>query len=62
MEIFIGILILCIAIAGMAVGVIFNKKPLSGSCGSLGNSGDCSICGGEQEKCDLKNESLSNQI
>ena len=62
MEILIGILILCTAIAGMAVGVIFNKKPLSGSCGSISTTGDCSICGGKQEKCDLKNEPLSNQI
>tara|TARA_B100000768_G_scaffold106645_1_gene99005 strand:- start:260 stop:448 length:189 start_codon:yes stop_codon:yes gene_type:complete len=62
MEILIGILILCIAIAGMAVGVIFDKKPLSGSCGSISTAGDCSICGGKQEKCDLNNESLSNQI
>ena len=55
MEILIGILILCIAIAGMAVGVIFDKRPLSGSCGSLSTTGDCSICGGEQEKCNLNN-------
>jgi len=62
MEILIGILILCFAIAGMAVGVIFDKRPLSGSCGSLSTTGDCSICGGEQEKCNLNNETAPNQL
>ncbi|MGY8782602.1 MAG: (Na+)-NQR maturation NqrM [Fidelibacterota bacterium] len=54
MEFFLGILILSIAIAGMAVGVIFNKKPLSGSCGGLNNNGICALCGSDPEACETK--------
>ncbi len=35
----------------MSVGIIFNDKPLSGSCG--GNpDGSCTICGGDNSKCE----------
>ena len=53
MEIILGIVVLCLAIAGMTIGVIFGKKPLSGSCGGLNNDGNCSLCSGVQEECDL---------
>ena len=36
----------------MSVGVIFDRKPLSGSCGGLNPNGECSICGGDTNKCD----------
>jgi hypothetical protein len=52
MEIVLGITVLAIAIAGMAIGVIFNNKPLSGSCGGLNPDGVCSICGGDPQKCE----------
>ncbi len=52
MEIIIGIIILTIAIAGMSIGVIFNRKPLSGSCGGLSSNGVCTICGNNPQKCD----------
>ena len=56
MELFLGVLVLIIAIAGMSVGVIFNRKPLSGSCGGLSSTGSCSICGNNTEKCENKVE------
>ena len=34
-------------IVAMAVGVIFGKRRLKGSCGGVGN---CAICGNESEK------------
>ena len=47
----IGIIILLFAILLMSIGVIFNDKPLSGSCG--GNpDGSCSVCGGDINKCE----------
>ena len=52
MKILLSIVILCIAITAMSIGVIFNKKPLSGSCGGLGPNGNCSICGGDTNKCE----------
>ena len=53
MDLLLGIFILCFAVAGMAIGVIFGKKPLSGSCGGLNESGNCSLCGEVKENCEL---------
>ena len=59
-EIILGIIILFLGIMAMSIGVIFNRKPLSGSCGGLNPNGECSICGGETNKCDNSNlESVS---
>ena len=52
MEIVLGVIILFLAIIGMSIGVIFNRKPLSGSCGGLSSNGTCSICGNDPEKCE----------
>ncbi len=41
-------------VAGMAVGVVFGRKPISGSCGGLSalGSATCEICGGNPAHCD----------
>ncbi len=47
--------IMLLVVAGMAVGVIFGRKPIAGSCGGIANLGiekECSICGGSREKCE----------
>ena len=41
MQFFLAILVIGIAIFGMSIGIIFNRKPLQGSCGGVVN--DC-IC------------------
>ena len=41
MQLFLAILVIGIAVLGMSIGVIFNRKPLQGSCGGVAN--DC-IC------------------
>ena len=51
MEFLLGITVLFVAIAGMSVGVIFNRRPLSGSCGGLNSDGACTLCGGDAIKC-----------
>jgi len=55
MEFFLGVFILILAITGMSIGVIFNRKPLSGSCGGLSSDGACSICGNDPNKCETDN-------
>jgi len=48
-------ILLLLVVAGMAIGVMFGRKPLKGSCGGLNNGGSdsgCSVCGGNPAKCD----------
>ncbi len=52
MQFVLGILLLLLAIGGMAIGIIFDNKPLSGSCGGLNPDGACAYCGGDTKKCD----------
>jgi hypothetical protein len=52
MEFVFAILILALAFFGLSIGVIFNNKPLQGTCGGLNQQGECSICGGDPEKCE----------
>jgi hypothetical protein len=43
-----------LVVAGMAVGVMFGRKPIAGSCGglqALGVSAECEICGGSAARC-----------
>ncbi len=50
----ITIVIMALIVAGMAIGVIFGREPIKGSCGGLNNVGveeDCEICGGNPAKC-----------
>jgi len=54
----LAFLIMLLVVLGMAVGVIFGRKPIAGSCGGIANLGiekECSICGGSREKCEEVN-------
>ncbi len=47
--------ILLLVVAGMAVGVMFGRAPIKGSCGGLNNvgiDGTCELCGGNPARCD----------
>ena len=51
--------------AAMAVGVIFGRAPIKGSCGGLGAVGidqECEICGGDPQQCDTESGSKSQPI
>ncbi|MAD46388.1 MAG: ApbE family protein [Oceanospirillaceae bacterium] len=46
-------------IAAMAVGVIFGRKPISGSCGgmsAIGMDSACDVCGGDKAKCEKESK------
>ena len=50
--VFVSMLLVVLA---MSVGVIFGRKPIAGSCGGIANLGiekQCSICGGDRQKCE----------
>jgi len=46
--------VLVLVVAGMAVGVMFGRQPIKGSCGGLNNGGEsaCTVCGGNPTKCE----------
>ncbi|GHD45043.1 hypothetical protein SAMN05216429_103217 [Marinobacter persicus] len=53
----LGIVVLLVA--AMSVGVIFGRKPISGTCGGIGALGistSCEICGGNTQKCEESRE------
>ena len=38
----------------MAIGVMFGRKPIAGSCGgmsAIGMESECDVCGGDKSKC-----------
>ena len=53
-EMVLIFLVLLAVIAVMSVGVLFGKKPITGSCGGLANlepGRECELCGGNPSKC-----------
>ncbi len=56
MSVFIiSAVVIAIVIAAMAVGVMFGRPPIKGSCGGMGALGidtACEICGGDPQRCD----------
>ena len=53
-EMLIIFLILMLIVAAMSVGVLFGKKPISGTCGGLANlepGRECELCGGNPSNC-----------
>ncbi len=53
----LGFILLSLVIAGMAIGVIMGRKPITGSCGGIGaalgeKNYTCDICGDDPSKCE----------
>lgn len=58
-EFFLTFVFLLLIVAGMAIGVLYGRQPISGSCGGLNNlgiDGECEICGGDPNKCESRDE------
>jgi uncharacterized protein len=54
LTILLSLVIVGLLFAAMAIGVIFGRAPIKGSCGGLGAAGiqgDCEFCGGQPERC-----------
>ena len=54
-EIILGILVIFSSFALLAIGVIANNKPITGSCGGITNLKDgapCQICGRTTDGCE----------
>ena len=52
---FLAFIILLVVVAGMAIGVLYGREPISGTCGGLNNlgvDGACEICGGDPNRCE----------
>ncbi|MCB1853342.1 MAG: (Na+)-NQR maturation NqrM [Pseudomonadales bacterium] len=50
-----SLLVICLVMTAMAVGVIYGRAPIKGSCGGMGALGidtACEICGGDPRRCD----------
>lgn len=61
-TVLVTLLAMLLFVAFMAVGVMFGRKPLTGSCGGVGKAlGEkeyvCDICGGDESKCEEKQQS-----
>ncbi len=41
-----------LAFFGLSLGVVFNNKPIQGSCGGVGADESCTICSGDPQKCE----------
>lgn len=57
----VTLLVMLLVVAGMAIGVMFGRKPLTGSCGGVGKALAeedyvCDICGGDESKCEEKQQ------
>lgn len=60
LTIIVTIVLVGLLFAAMAIGVMFGREPVKGSCGGLGAmgvQGECEICGGKPERCEAGRDS-----
>lgn len=60
----VTLVFMLVVVALMSVGVIFGRKPITGSCGGVGKAlGEkeyvCDICGGDESKCEEKQQAAA---
>lgn len=60
--------VMTLVIVAMSVGVLLGRKPITGSCGGVGdalgeNDYVCDMCGGDEAKCEeLKREGMPDAL
>ena len=60
LEVLLAFVFIVIMFAAMAIGVIFGREPIKGSCGGQ-NGGSCGLCG-NKGKCKRKQESEASKL
>jgi len=53
-----------VIVAAMAVGVIFGRKPITGSCGgmtAIGMDVACDVCGGDKSRCEKESREAASK-
>ncbi len=61
----LAFVVIALLITGMAVGVLFGRKPITGSCGgmsAIGMVSDCDICGGNKDICETEQEKKAGKV
>ena len=56
---FLAFILVSALVALMAIGVLFGRKPIAGSCGgmkALGMEMECEVCGGDAAKCETESQ------
>jgi hypothetical protein len=60
--IIVAFAVMLMIVAAMAVGVLFGRKPISGSCGgmaAIGMESACDVCGGDKQKCEKESKAAA---
>lgn len=63
-TILLTFMILVSVVIVMAVGVLFGRQPIKGSCGgmaAIGMKNACDICGGDDQKCETESRRIAEQ-
>lgn len=57
--------LMLLIVLGMALGVMFGRQPIKGSCGGMGALGidsECEICGGNPARCDASRPEAAEEM
>jgi len=61
-TLFLAFGLMLLIVLGMALGVMFGRQPIKGSCGGMGALGinaECEICGGNPARCEATDGAAS---